>query len=112
MMARAEEGQVVDVDVRITNFEIRNLNKETVEKIHHTQTFLLKMDWNADHLGDTLKSGDQFHIELPDTMKFPAGAVQREFNLLREKEKPTDPDIVIGRGKIEPGPVILGGRLP
>ncbi|WP_321780353.1 Cna B-type domain-containing protein [Schaalia cardiffensis] len=107
MMARAEEGQVVDVDVRITNFEIRNLNKETVEKIHHTQTFLLKMDWNADHLGDTLKSGDQFHIELPDTMKFPAGAVQREFNLTRED----DPSVVIGKGIIQPGPGDIGGTV-
>ena len=107
MMARAEEGQVVDVDVKITNFEIRNITKETVEKIHHTQTFLLKMDWNADHLGDTLKSGDQFHIELPDTMKFPAGAVQREFNLTRKD----DPSVVIGKGIIQPGPGDIGGTV-
>ena len=77
------------VNVKITKFEIQNLDHTTATEIYYTDRFLLMMNWDATHLGTDLHEGDYFDVTLPNNMKFPSDTTARDFDL-----KDTDGTVV------------------
>ena len=63
----AEDGPK-QVDTTITNFRFMNLSKTNVGDIYYSDNFYFNLDWAANTTGATLKAGDYFTIDLPDTV--------------------------------------------
>ena len=63
----AEDGPK-QVDATITNFRFMNLSRTNVGDIYYTDNFYFDLDWAANTTGATLKAGDYFTIDLPDTV--------------------------------------------
>lgn len=100
------KGEARQVDVEITKFVVWNLEKKEVDRISLFEEFFLHMEWDASTQGTTLKEGDYFLMQMPDTMKFPNRPGVREFDLLEK-----DTNIVFGRGYVEPGEGDIGGQI-
>ncbi|WP_281703691.1 Cna B-type domain-containing protein, partial [Parvimonas micra] len=66
----AESGKNISPDVNITKFTIENWEGKEVDKLSKWSRFKIKLDWNAQKYGNTLKNGDYFEIELPDKFRF------------------------------------------
>ena len=93
------------MNVTITEFQILNINKEEVHKLHQSDRFYLAMDWDASAAGTNIHEGDYFDITLPDNMKFPAGTTAQDFDL-------EDADgNVIAKAHVTPGPGDVGGTV-
>ena len=92
-------------DVNVTNFEIQDLNHKTVNTVFHSDTFLLKMDWNASGNGTNLHEGDYFDIDLPENMKFPAGITKTDFDITDDEGN------VVAKAHITPGPNQIGSKV-
>ena len=93
------------VNVKITKFEIQNLDHTTATEIYYTDRFLLMMNWDATHLGTDLHEGDYFDVTLPNNMKFPSDTTARDFDL-----KDTD-GTVVAKAHVTPGPEDKGGKI-
>ncbi len=93
------------VNVKITKFEIQNSDHTTATKLFHTDRFLLKMNWDATHLGANIHEGDYFDVTLPDNMRFPSDTTARDFDL-----KDTD-GTVVAKAHVTPGPNDEGGKI-
>ena len=93
------------VDVNITNFEIQTVDHKKTDTLFHSDTFLLKMDWNATGHGTDLHEGDYFDIDLPNNMKFPSGTTARDFDIT------DDSGNVIAHAHVTPGPNDTGGKV-
>lgn len=93
------------VNVKITKFEIQNLDHTTATEIYHTDRFLLMMNWDATHLGANIHEGDYFDVTLPDAMRFPSETTARDFDL-----KDTD-GTVVAKAHVTPGSNDLGGKI-
>ena len=65
-----ERGKNISPDVNITKFTIENWEGKEVDKLSKWSRFKIKLDWNAQKYGNTLKNGDYFEIELPDKFRF------------------------------------------
>ncbi len=65
-----ERGKNISPDVNITKFTIENWEGKEVDELSRWSRFKIKLDWNAQKYGNTLKNGDYFEINLPDTFKF------------------------------------------
>lgn len=65
----AEDGPK-QVDTTITNFRFMNLSKTNVGDIYYSDNFYFNLDWAAKTTGATLKAGDYFTIDLPDTVTY------------------------------------------
>ncbi|AXU11027.1 Cna B-type domain-containing protein [Parvimonas micra] len=65
-----ERGKNISPDVNITKFTIENWEGKEVDRLSKWSRFKIKLDWNAQKYGNTLKNGDYFEINLPDTFKF------------------------------------------
>ena len=76
----AEDGPK-QVDATITNFRFMNLSKTTVGDIYYTDNFYFDLDWAANTTGATLKAGDYFTIDLPDTVMFSADSSPIDFDI-------------------------------
>ena len=63
----AEDGPK-QVDTTITNFRFMNLSRTNVGDIYYSDNFYFNLDWAANTTGATLKAGDYFTIDLPDTV--------------------------------------------
>ena len=95
----------VPVNVTITKFQILNINKEEVHKLHQSDRFYLAMDWDASAAGTNIHEGDYFDITLPDNMKFPAGTTAQDFDL-------EDADgNAIAKAHVTPGSGDVGGTV-
>ena len=93
------------VDVNITNFEIQTVDHKKADSLSHSDTFLLKMDWNATGHGTDLHEGDYFDIDLPNNMKFPSGTTARDFDITDDNGN------VIAHAHVTPGPNDTGGKV-
>ena len=76
----AEDGPK-QVDATITNFRFMNLSKTNVGDIYYTDNFYFDLDWAANTTGATLKAGDYFTIDLPDTVMFSADSSPIDFDI-------------------------------
>lgn len=76
----AEDGPK-QVDATITNFRFMNLSKTNVGDIYYTDNFYFDLDWAANTTGATLKEGDFFTIDLPDTVMFSADSSPIDFDI-------------------------------
>ena len=65
-----ERGKNISPDVNITKFTIENWEGKEVDKLSKWSRFKIKLDWNAQKYGNTLKNGDYFEIKLPDKFRF------------------------------------------
>ena len=65
-----ERGKNISPDVNITKFTIENWEGKEVDRLSKWSRFKIKLDWNAQKYGNTLKNGDYFEIELPDKFRF------------------------------------------
>lgn len=74
-------GSAKQVDTKITQFKILNWQKEEANKVFFTDSFYLKMDWDASGNGANLHQGDYFDVTLPDQMIFLADSSAVDFNL-------------------------------
>ena len=93
------------MNVTITKFQILNINKEEVHKLHQSDRFYLAMDWDASAAGTNIHEGDYFDITLPDNMKFPAGTTAQDFDL-------EDADgNAIAKAHVTPGSGDVGGTV-
>ena len=93
------------VDVNITNFEIQTVDHKKADTLFHSDTFLLKMDWNATGHGTDLHEGDYFDIDLPNNMKFPSGTTATDFDITDDNGN------VIAHAHVTPGPNDTGGKV-
>ena len=93
------------VDVNITNFEIQTVDHKKADTLFHSDTFLLKMDWNATGHGTDLHEGDYFDIDLPNNMKFPSGTTAGDFDITDDNGN------VIAHAHVTPGPNDTGGKV-
>lgn len=98
-------GEEKEVDVNISNFKITNANGNEIDKIYYTDTFYIKMDWDASSHGTNLHEGDYFYVELPDSMRFPSDVTSQNFPLLNEE------GITIATATVLPGDNDIGGRI-
>lgn len=69
------------VDATITNFRFMNLSRTNVGDIYYTDNFYFNLDWATNNTGATLKAGDYFTIDLPDTVMFSADSSPVDFDL-------------------------------
>ncbi len=76
----AEDGPK-QVDATITNFRFMNLSRTNVGDIYYTDNFYFDLDWAANTTGATLKEGDYFTIDLPDTVMFSFDSSPIDFNI-------------------------------
>ena len=76
----AEDGPK-QVDATITNFRFMNLSKTNVGDIYYTDNFYFDLDWAANTTGATLKEGDYFTIDLPDTVMFSSDSSPIDFDI-------------------------------
>ncbi|MBF1124898.1 MAG: hypothetical protein HXL59_04830 [Solobacterium sp.] len=76
----AEDGPK-QVDATITNFRFMNLSRTNVGDIYYTDNFYFDLDWAANTTGATLKAGDYFTIDLPDTVMFSADSSPIDFDI-------------------------------
>ena len=76
----AEDGPK-QVDATITNFRFMNLSRTNVGDIYYTDNFYFDLDWAANTTGATLKEGDYFTIDLPDTVMFSADSSPIDFDI-------------------------------
>ena len=76
----AEDGPK-QVDATITNFRFMNLSKTNVGDIYYTDNFYFDLDWAANTTGATLKAGDYFTIDLPDTVMFSSDSSPIDFDI-------------------------------
>ena len=89
----------MQVDAKITKFNIRDLDKKTTtEQLYDHSQFYLAMDWDASANGANIREGDYFDIKLPDAMRFPVNSSAANFDLYD-----TDKNVV-ATGRITPGP--------
>ena len=65
-----ERGKNISPDVNITKFTIENWEGKEVDKLSKWSRFKIKLDWNAQKYGNTLKNGDYFEVKLPDKFRF------------------------------------------
>ena len=65
-----ERGKNISPDVNITKFTIENWEGKEVDRLSKWSRFKIKLEWNAQKYGNTLKNGDYFEIELPDKFRF------------------------------------------
>lgn len=101
----AVSGTPKAVDVDITDFKIQNVDKQDVDSVFHSDTFLLNMKWNVTGHGTNLHEGDYFDVDLPSNMKFPSGTTKTDFDI-------TDDDgNVVAHAHITPGPNETGGKV-
>ena len=101
----AVSGTPKAVDVTVTNFEIQNVDHQKVDTVFHSDTFLLKMDWNATAHGVNLHEGDYFDIDLPNNMRFPSGLTKTDFDITDENGN------ILAHAHITPGPNETGGKV-
>ncbi len=88
----------MQVDAKITKFNIRDLDKKTTrEQLYDHSQFYLAMDWEASANGANIREGDYFVIKLPDAMRFPVNSSAANFDLYD-----TDKNVV-ATGRITPG---------
>ena len=76
----AEDGPK-QVDATITNFRFMNLSRTNVGDIYYTDNFYFDLDWAANTTGATLKEGDYFTIDLPDTVMFSSDSSPIDFDI-------------------------------
>ena len=76
----AEDGPK-QVDATITNFRFMNLSRTIVGDIYYTDNFYFDLDWAANTTGATLKEGDYFTIDLPDTVMFSSDSSPIDFDI-------------------------------
>ena len=76
----AEDGPK-QVDATITNFRFMNLSRTNVGDIYYTDNFYFDLDWAANTTGATLKEGDYFTIDLPDTVIFSSDSSPIDFDI-------------------------------
>lgn len=76
----AEDGPK-QVDAKITNFRFMNLSRTNVGDIYYTDNFYFDLDWAANTTGATLKEGDYFTIDLPDTVMFSSDSSPIDFDI-------------------------------
>lgn len=76
----AEDGPK-QVDATITNFRFMNLSRTNVGDIYYTDNFYFDLDWAANTTGATLKEGDYFTIDLPDTVMFSSDSSPINFDI-------------------------------
>ena len=76
----AEDGPK-QVDATITNFRFMNLSRTNVGDIYYTDNFYFDIDWAANTTGATLKEGDYFTIDLPDTVMFSSDSSPIDFDI-------------------------------
>ena len=69
------------VDATITNFRFMNLSRTNVGDIYYTDNFYFDLDWAANTTGATLKEGDYFTIDLPDTVMFSSDSSPIDFDI-------------------------------
>ena len=65
-----ERGKNISPDVNITKFTIENWEGKEVDRLSKWSRFKIKLDWNAQKYGNTLKNGDYFEVKLPDKFRF------------------------------------------
>ena len=87
------------VDAAITNFRFMNLSRTNVGDIYYTDNFYFDLDWATNNTGATLKAGDYFTIDLPDTVIFSADSSPIDFDLYDQDGS----GAVIARTHITPG---------
>ena len=76
----AEDGPK-QVDATITKFRFMNLSRTNVGDIYYTDNFYFDLDWAANTTGATLKEGDYFTIDLPDTVMFSSDSSPIDFDI-------------------------------
>ena len=76
----AEDGPK-QVDTTITNFRFMNLSRTNVGDIYYSDNFYFDLDWAANTTGATLKEGDYFTIDLPDTVMFSSDSSPIDFDI-------------------------------
>ena len=76
----AEDGPK-QVDATITNFRFMNLSRTNVGDIYYTDNFYFDLDWAANTTSATLKEGDYFTIDLPDTVMFSSDSSPIDFDI-------------------------------
>lgn len=94
------------VDVKVTNFQILNLQKQSVSTLFVYDRFYLSMEWDATHLGANVHKGDYFDVTLPKEMRFPSDTSAADFDLLG-----MDGVTVFAKGHVTPGENGLGGTV-
>lgn len=98
-------GEAKLVDIKILNFKLENLSHKETDKLFHSDTFYIKMEWDASANGINLHEGDYFDVTLPDNMRFPKESTARDFNLLD-----TDGNVV-AKAHVTPGEGDIGGSI-
>ena len=93
------DGGPKQVDATITNFRFMNLSRTNVGDIYYTDNFYFNLDWATNNTGATLKAGDYFTIDLPDTVMFSADSSPVDFDLYDQDGS----GAVIARVHITPG---------
>ena len=93
------DGGPKQVDATITNFRFMNLSRTNVGDIYYTDNFYFNLDWATNNTGATLKAGDYFTIDLPDTVMFSADSSPVDFDLYDQDGS----GAVIARAHITPG---------
>ena len=93
------DGGPKQVDATITNFRFMNLSRTNVGDIYYTDNFYFNLDWATNNTGATLKAGDYFTIDLPDTVMFSADSSPIDFDLYDQDGS----GAVIARAHITPG---------
>ncbi|OLR55633.1 hypothetical protein BHK98_05875 [Hornefia porci] len=100
------EGTAKKVDATVTKLSIQNLSGSDKNRVYHSDTFYLAMDWDASSSGANLHEGDYFDITLPDKMVFPSDSAAVDFNIYG-----SDGITVIAKAHVNPGTDNKGGNV-
>lgn len=77
----APGGSGAQVDVDVTELKIQTLSHEDVTEMFISNTFSLKLRWDASRMGNDLHAGDYFDVTIPDEMRFVSDAPESDFDL-------------------------------
>lgn len=94
-----------EVETEIISLKIENLKHEEVDYVYYTETFYLKMDWDASSNNADLHAQDYFDVILPTQMRFPSNVTERQFDILDEN------GIVVAIANVFPGENDIGGYV-